>query len=84
MTDLDQRIADHRREHDHLAGRQKNPWAIEYGRLSSLIGTATSIEERDAAQKALRDHCETRFGPVVSQRMLEVQTERNALADAQH
>ena len=69
---------------DHLAGRQKNPWAIEYGRLSGLIETAASIEERNARQKALRDHCDTRFKPVVSQRMLEVQTERNAIADARH
>jgi len=69
---------------DHLAGRQKNPWAIEYSRLNSLIDAAASIEERNALQKALRDHCDTRFKPVVSQRMLEVQTERNAIADARH
>ncbi|WP_010219826.1 hypothetical protein [Sphingomonas sp. PAMC 26621] len=69
---------------DHFAGRQKNPWAIEYGCLSVLIDAATSVEERDSAQKALRDHCDTRFKPVVSQRMLEVQTERNAIADARH
>jgi hypothetical protein len=69
---------------DHLAGRQKTAWAIEYGRLSGLIEVATSIGQRDSAQKALRDHCDTRFKPVVSQRMLEVQTERNAIADARH
>lgn len=69
---------------DHLAGRQKNPWAIEYSRLNGLIDAATSVEERNARQKALRDHCDTRFKPVVSLRMLEVQTERNAIADARH
>lgn len=69
---------------DHLASRQKNAWAIEYSRLSGLIKVATSVGQRDSAQKALRDHCDTRFRPVVSQRMLEVQTERNAIADAQH
>lgn len=68
----------------HLIGRQKNPWAIEYSRLNSLIDAATSIEERNVRQKALRDHCDTRFKPVVSQRMLDVQTERNAIADARH
>lgn len=68
----------------HLVGRQKNPWAIEYSRLSGLIDAATSIKERNARQRALRDHCDTRFKPVVSQRMLEVPTERNAIADARH
>lgn len=67
-----------------LAGRPKTPWAIEYRRLSDAITAATSIEKRDRAQKALRDHCDARFKPVVSQRMLEVQTERNAIADARH
>ena len=33
---------------DHFAGLQKNPWAIEYGRLSGLINAATSVEERDS------------------------------------
>jgi len=28
---------------DHLAGRQKNPWSIEYSRLNSLIDAAASI-----------------------------------------
>ncbi len=69
---------------DTLAGRQKTPWAIEYRRLSDAITAAPSIEERDRAQKALRDHCDTRFKPVVSQTMLAVQTQKNALADGAH
>lgn len=36
MTDLDQPIAEHRREHDHLDGRQKNPWVIISGKTQRL------------------------------------------------
>ncbi|WP_313540518.1 hypothetical protein [Sphingomonas sp.] len=83
MTDLDQRIEKHRREHDHLAGRQLNPWGKEHRRLYLAIEAATSIEERDLAQKALRDHYDTRFSPTMSANLLAEQTRRNAIADGQ-
>ena len=83
MTDLDQRIAEHRREHDHLAGRQLSSWGKEHRQLRFAIETATSIEERDLAQKALCDHYDTRFSPTMSANLLAEQTRRNAVADGQ-